>query len=89
MTRMEIEGALRRYMQANGSFIFMKFSAISGVPYPDVLRVSGYCAPYSKTEKSFRREMPGCPVAVWPPGTVSALAAVCTMEANRREGLPL
>ena len=87
--RMAVEAAIREYMRAGGSFIFMKFSKLTKVPYDDVLRVSDYFAPYSKPlvgPNDPKRKPVG---DSFPLGAVSALAVICTMESNRRQGLPI
>lgn len=81
--RNRVEGTIRNYMATGGSFIFRQFARETGLPYNEVLVVSDYFAPYSKPSTG----MDGA--KYWPLGAISALAAVCTMEGNRRRGVPL
>lgn len=91
INRIEIERAMRGYLRGEYcGFPFLRFACLTGIPYADVLRVADQFEPYVHVAKLHfspsawlaKREIAND----WPSGALSALAAVCTMEGNRRQG---
>lgn len=94
VNRIEIERELRKYLRGEYcGFPFMLFSRLTQIDYADVLRVSEQFDPYAVTAKFHRTSKAWFEqrqiANEWPSGALSALAAVCTMEANRRQGLAI
>lgn len=84
--RQSIEAQMREYMKNGGSFVFMKFSRLTCVSYEEALEVSSYFSPYANKKFNGRSIVLPPGINTWPIGAIAALAAVCTMEGNRRQG---